>query len=74
MLKFKPGDLVRIVGNVTIDRKNMTGCTALVVDFETNLIPKDLRETLNREIPYIIIVNEIETYVWEEEIELLEGF
>ena len=52
----------------------MTGCTALIVGLETDLIPKDLHETLNREIPYIIIVDEIETYVWEEEIELLEAF
>lgn len=74
MLKFKPGDLVRIVGNVTIDRKNMTGCTALIIGLETDLIPKDLHKVLNREIPYIIIVNEIETYVWEDEIELLEDF
>lgn len=74
MLKFKPGDLVRIVGNVTIDRKSMTGRTALVIGLETDMVPKDLHESLNREIPYVIIVNEIETYVWEEEIELLEAF
>ncbi len=74
MLKFKPGDLVKITGSVTIDRKNMAGSVALIVGLETDMIPKDLRETLNREVPYIIVVNEIETYVWEEEIELLEAF
>jgi hypothetical protein len=74
LLKFKPGDLVKITGSVTIDRKNMAGSVALIVGLETDMIPKDLRETLNREVPYIIVVNEIETYVWEEEIELLEAF
>lgn len=74
MLKFKSGDLVKITGSVTIDRKNMAGSVALIVGLETDMIPKDLRETLNREVPYIIVVNEIETYVWEEEIELLEAF
>ena len=74
MLKFKPGDLVKITGSVTIDRKNMAGSVALIVGLETDMIPKDLRETLNREVPYVIVVNEIETYVWEEEIELLEAF
>lgn len=74
MLKFKPGDLVRITGDVIIDGKCLTNFTALIIGLETDLISKDLQETLNREIPYVIIVNETETYVWEEEIELLGGF
>ncbi len=74
MLKFKPGDLVWIKNDVKVDGKKMRGSIGLVIGLETEFLPKDLRETLNREVPYIIVVNEIETYVWEEEIELLEAF
>ena len=47
MLKFKPGDLVKITGSVTIDRKNMAGSVALIVGlaillFSLALIRKSL--------------------------------
>ncbi len=74
MLKFKPGDLVRIKNDVKVDGKKMRGSIGLVIGLETEFLPKDLHESLNREIPYIIVINEMQTYVWEEEVELLEDF
>lgn len=73
MFKFKPGDLVRIRDDLVINGMQISGSAALIVGFENEEnVPKDLHELLNREIPYIIICNEIETYVWEEEIEEME--
>lgn len=72
MLKFKPGDLVRIKTDVTIEGKELLGSAALVVGLEYEIVPKDLRESLNREVSYVIIVNDLQTYVWEDEIEQLE--
>jgi hypothetical protein len=69
MFRFKPGDLVKVKGDVMIERINLSGSSALVTGFEHDNMTKDLHEVLNREIPYIIICGGIETYAWDEELE-----
>ena len=71
MFRFKPGDLVKVKGDVSVQRRSLSGSIAMVIGLEhSDAVPKDLHEVLNREIPYIIVCEGIETYVWDEELEV----